>query len=53
MKFVIEKDEFVNKTFRIDRKLLEEMSQVCAEKGISLNRLLVLCVKYALKNLEE
>ena len=48
----IEKEEYVNKTFRINKKLIEPMEYVCGEKNISMNRLLVICVEYALNNLE-
>lgn len=49
----IERIEYVNKTFRIDKKLLERMDAVCDEKNISLNRLTAICIEYALDNLEQ
>lgn len=45
MAFKIEREEYVNKTFR--------MEKICDKKNISLNKLVVLCVNYALENLEE
>lgn len=52
MGFKIEKEEYVNKTFRIDKKLVDELEIICDKKNISLNKLVVKCIKYALENLE-
>ncbi|WP_276935767.1 hypothetical protein [Dielma fastidiosa] len=52
MAFKIEKEEYINKTFRLNKKLVEEMEKVADSKNISLNKLVVLCVEYALENLE-
>ena len=52
MAFKIEKEEYVNRTFRLSKKLVERMDAVCGEKNISLNRLVVMCVNYALDDLE-
>lgn len=49
----IERDEYVNRTFRINKKLVDRMEKVCDSKNISLNKLMVICVEYALDNLEE
>lgn len=53
MSFKVEREEYVNKTFRMDKKLVERMEKICDKKNISLNKLVVLCVNYALENLEE
>ena len=53
MAFKIEREEYVNKTFRIDKKLIERMEKVCDEKNISLNKLVVKCIEYALNDMEE
>ena len=53
MAFKIEREEYVNKTFRMEKKLIEKMDKVCDEKNISLNKLVVLCIEYALDNMEE
>ncbi|MCH1940392.1 hypothetical protein [Holdemania massiliensis] len=53
MGFKIEKEEYVNRTFRISKKLVEEMEIICNEKNISLNKLVVKCIEYALKNLDD
>ena len=52
MAFKIEKEEYVNNTFRLNKKLVEEMDKVADSKNISLNKLVVLCVEYALENLD-
>lgn len=49
----IEKKEYVNKTFRLDKKLVDEMQIVCKEKNITMNKLVALCLRYALDNIED
>lgn len=53
MSFKVEKEEYVNKTFRFEKKLVEELESICDEKNISLNKLVVQCISYALENLDE
>lgn len=53
MVFKIEREEYINKTFRLQKKLVERMEKVCDDKNISLNKLIVLCVNYALDNMED
>lgn len=53
MAFKIEREEYVNKTFRINKKLVERMEKICDDKNISLNKLVVKCVEYALDDMEE
>lgn len=53
MVFIIEREEYVNKTFRVEKKLVERMEKVCDAKNISLNKLVVKCVEYALDNMAE
>ncbi|MBQ9688689.1 Arc family DNA-binding protein [bacterium] len=51
--FKIEKTEMTNKTFRLPMELIEQLSKVAQNKGISLNSLVKQCCEYALANLEE
>ena len=53
MAFKIPKEEYVNRTFRLEKSLLDRMDKICDKEGISLNRLTVLCIEYALNDLEE
>ena len=53
MGFKIEKEEYINKTFRMNKKLVDEMEKIANSKNISLNKLVSLCIEYALKNLEN
>jgi hypothetical protein len=53
MAFKVEREEYINKTFRIEKKLLDELNKICDKKNISLNKLVVKCIKYALNNLED
>lgn len=52
-KFRVEKEEYVNRTFRLSKKLVEKLDLICDEKGISLNKLVVKCIDYALENMDE
>jgi len=49
-KFYIEKEEHVNKTFRFSKNLVERMNKICDNKNISLNKLVVKCIEFALDN---
>jgi len=49
----IEREEFVNKTFRLSENLVQQVQQVCAEKNISLNKFVDLALRYALENLDQ
>lgn len=51
--FKVEKPEFVNKTFRLEKKLLERLEQISQQEDISVNALVVQCCNYALDNMES
>jgi len=53
MGLYIEKEEFINKTFRLNKKLVEKVDIVCVDKGISMNRFVDIALKYALEHLED
>ena len=53
MAFKINREEYVNRTFRIEKNLLEEMYKICNKKNISLNKLVVMCIRYALDEFED
>lgn len=53
MPFRIPKEEYVNRTFRLNKKLVDRMESICNNKNISMNKLTVLCIEYALNDLEE
>ena len=53
MAFKVEKEEYVNKTFRMEKKLVEKMNKICDDKNISLNKLVVQCIEYALNDLDD
>ena len=53
MKLYIEKEEFINKTFRLNKKLVEQVDAVCADKNISMNKFVDIALHYALEHLEE
>ena len=51
--FKIQKQEYVNKTFRISKELAEQLAETAQEQQISINELVVQCCKYALSDMEE
>ena len=51
--FKVEREEYINKTFRLSKKLVHEMEKVCDEKNISMNKLVVMCVNFAFENMEK
>ena len=48
MAFKIPKEEYINRTFRLRKELVDRMETICNDKNISLN-----CIEYALDNLED
>lgn len=53
MPFKITKEENISKTFRLPKELIEKMEILCNDKNISLNKLVIKCIEYALDNLED
>lgn len=51
--FKIEKTEYVNKTFRMPKDLIAELSELAQKKDISLNQLIIQCCRYSLDNLDD
>ena len=51
--FKVEKAEFVNKTFRVEKRLLERLEAVAQKERVSLNALVVQCCEYALDHMEN
>ena len=51
--FKVEKPEYVNKTFRIDKKLLERLEAIAQKENISVNALVVQCCEYAINDMNS
>lgn len=51
--FKVEKTEYMNKTFRMPKDLITELSELAQKKDISLNQLVIQCCRYSLDNLDE
>jgi hypothetical protein len=51
--FRIATDETVSKTFRMPKRLIDKMERIADEKGLSLSKIVIQCVEYALSNLED
>lgn len=46
-------DEYQNKTFRVPTELVKELEVVASKNNISVNRLVIQSLQYALDNLDE
>ncbi len=51
--FKVQKDEYVNKTFRMPVKLVNDLEQLAQKENVSLNNLVIQCCSYALPEMEE
>ncbi|MFI3206268.1 MAG: hypothetical protein R3Y33_03375 [Clostridia bacterium] len=51
--FEIKKTEFVNKTFRLEKSLVDNLTLYASKADISLNALVSQCCKYALENIDN
>lgn len=49
--FRIQKTEYVNKTFRMPKELVEEMAKIAQEADTSVNELVIQSCRFALENL--
>ncbi|MCI9247188.1 MAG: toxin-antitoxin system HicB family antitoxin [Clostridia bacterium] len=50
--FEIDKQETINKTFRIPVELCKKLQEVAQTEGISMNNLVVQCCEYALNDMK-
>jgi len=51
--FEVKKPESSSKTFRLPDDLIEELERVAAEKGVSMNQVVIQCCRYALENMDH
>lgn len=51
--FKIQKEEYVNKTFRVPIDLLKEMEVLAQKEKVSLNNLVVQCCRYAIEHIDD
>ena len=49
--FEIKKTEYVNKTFRMDKPLVDRLSKCAGKHNISVNSLVSQCCEYALDHM--
>ncbi len=50
--FEVKKPEYVNKTFRMDKQLVERLAKCAGENDISVNALVAQCCEYALDHMK-
>ncbi|MBO5577483.1 MAG: toxin-antitoxin system HicB family antitoxin [Ruminococcus sp.] len=46
-------NEYVTKTFRLPKEFVEQLEALAFENNLSLNQLVMQCLKYAIENMEE
>lgn len=46
-------DEYVTKTFRLPKEFVDSLEKIAYENKLSLNQLVIQCLKYAVDNLED
>ncbi len=46
-------DEYITKTFRLPKEFVENLEKIAFDNNLSLNQLVIQCLKYAIDNLEE
>lgn len=51
--FEVQKEEYINKTFRMPVDLVNELEKLAQKEKVSLNNLIVQCCKYSLSNLKN
>ena len=51
--FKVQREEYVNKTFRIPTDLLKQLELLAQKEKVSLNNLIIQCCKYALNDLND
>lgn len=45
-------NEYVTKTFRLPKEFVEQLEALAFENNLSLNQLVMQCLKYAIDNME-
>lgn len=51
--FKIERKEYVNRTFRLPKDLVDTLSEIAQQQDISVNELVVQCCNYAINDMED
>lgn len=46
-------DGMVNKTFRLPEEIVKKLDAIAGKNGLSLNRLVIQCLEYALENIDR
>ena len=50
--FEVKKPEYVNKTFRMEKGLVDRLAKCAADNDISVNALVAQCCEYALDHMK-
>ncbi len=51
--FKVQKEEYVNKTFRFPVDMLKHLEKLAQKEKVSLNNLVIQCCKYALEHISN
>ena len=49
--FKVQREEYINKTFRMPKDLVNRLEIIAQREKVSLNNLVVQCCKYSLENM--
>ncbi len=49
----IKREEYDSKTFRLPTELIEKLAEIASKNNISMNKLVIQCLNYAIDNLDE
>ncbi len=49
----IKHEEYDSKTFRLPIELIEKLAEIASKNNISMNKLVIQCLNYALDNIED
>ena len=52
-KFKVEKVSYINKTFRMEEKLVEKLQKIANKENISLNALVIQACQFAIREYDE
>ena len=46
-------EEYITKTFRLPKEFVEQLEKLAYDNHLSLNQLVIQCLKYAIDNLSD
>lgn len=53
LKIKKEYNEYVSKTFRLPKEIVETLDTVAKDKNSSLNKVIIQCLEFAIENIDD